>query len=225
MSESRFHTLEDAIRDPEFPAVDLALRKGRHIDREELDAYSFLDDAQRHLEELYRRFGCELVRTDSYFFLLPTGDRLGRRKLTAGEMLVGQALALLYLDPSSLKERGIVAKSLVVSRLAGLVGESRLIHALNFRRKPSTERVAQELVRTEIDKALKALARLGFVDFVDEERVRLRSPLIRFTDAVRGLEDSALALEKLITTGHAAVVGGGGEEVDDEDDADDAEEP
>lgn len=202
MSE-RFLSLEDVVRDGNFPEVDLALRKGRHIDREDVDHYAFLDDAQRHLEELYRRYGCELVRADGYFYLLPAGDRLGRRTMSAGEMLVGQSLALLYLDPSTLKDRGIVARTLVISRLVGLVGETRLIQALNFRYRKSAERVAQEALRREIEKALLSLARMGFVEVLDEESIRIRCAVVRFAEPVRGLDEPGRGLERLIATGRA----------------------
>ena len=83
------------------------MRRGRHVGRDDGTAYDFLVDAADHLEPFYRRFGCELVqRSDGYFYLLPSGDRLGRRQLSAGEMLVGQTLALLYLDPATLQHGG-----------------------------------------------------------------------------------------------------------------------
>ncbi|MFA4836203.1 MAG: chromosome partition protein MukE, partial [Dehalococcoidia bacterium] len=92
---SRFVTLEEVINDMVFPDVDVALRRGRHIDREDGDWYAFVIDAQDHLEQFYRRYGCDLIaQSDGYFYLLPTGDQLSRRHLTAGEMLVGQVLAL-----------------------------------------------------------------------------------------------------------------------------------
>lgn len=191
------------VLDELFPEVDLALRRGRHLDRDDLDAYGFLVDAQPFLEDLYRRYGCALVQADGYFFLKPSGERLGRRVLSIGEMLVGQALALLYLDPATLKERGVVPRVQVIARLTGLVGEARLIHALNFRRRKSVERVAEETLRAEIDKALRSLSAMGFLDLLDEERLRIRCPVIRFTDPVRGLDDASRSLERLLADGSA----------------------
>ena len=79
-----------------FPDVDLALRRGRHVDRDDLAWYAFLSDAQAPLERFYRRFGAELVqRSDGFFFLLPSGDKLGRRHLSPSEMLVGQGLTFI----------------------------------------------------------------------------------------------------------------------------------
>ena len=123
MSDSSFESLEAVIQDESFPDTDLALRRGRHIGRDD-PSYDFLVDAASHLEPLYRRFGCELVqRSDGYFYLLPSGDRLGRRHLSTAEMLVGQTLALCYLDPATLEQRRILRAK---AKLARLHGEERL---------------------------------------------------------------------------------------------------
>lgn len=203
MKPAPFSHLEDVILDALFPEVDLALRAGRHIDRDDGDRYAFLVDAQDFLEPFYRRYGCELVHVaEGYFYLLPSGDRLGRRHISAGEMLVGQALALLYLDPATLQSGGVVPRAQLVARLEGLVGTQRLVAALNPRRKGGRydERVAEEAVRLEIDKALRSLAALGFLELI-EDSLRVRAPVLRFAEPVRGLGDPAEALGRLVTEG------------------------
>jgi chromosome partition protein MukE len=204
---TRFVNLAEAISDPVFPDVDLALRRGRHIDREDGEWYAFVIDAQDHLEQLYRRYGCELVtQSDGYFYLLPTGDRMSRRHLSAGEMLLGQTLALLYLDPSTVQSGGIVLRDHALTRLAGLVSDRDLAKALEPRRRRfDDERVVHEIIRKRLTEAVRRLASLGFLEILDEERLRLRSPLLRFADGVRGLEDSEAALERLIASGQVVV--------------------
>jgi chromosome partition protein MukE len=97
--------------------------------------YEYLVDAQALLEAFYRRFGCELIQqSDGYFYLLPSGDRLGRRQLSAAEMLVGQTLALLYLDPATLQHGGVVGRELLLQRLAALLGTDILVRTLEPRR-------------------------------------------------------------------------------------------
>ncbi len=189
------------IEDELFPDVDLALRRGEHVDLSDPDRYAFLRDAQRHLEALYLRYGCQLVQAEGYFYLLPQGDRLGRRHLTVGEMLVGQTLALLLLDPATLRGQGVVPRQQVTARLAQLVGEEQLVRALNPRRRRRDQRVAHETVRRELDKALRGLGALGFVEAVGEDELRLKKPLLRFTETVRGAEDPAVALERLVREG------------------------
>ncbi|MBY0401263.1 chromosome partition protein MukE [Myxococcota bacterium] len=202
MTGSAFQSLEQVIGDEHFPETDLALRRGRHVGRDDGTAYDFLVDGADFLEPFYRRFGCELVqRSDGYFYLLPSGDRLGRRQLSAGEMLVGQTLALLYLDPSTLQHSGLVEREVLLQRLEGLVGTESLVRTLHPRRKRFDERIAAETVRTRVGEALRRLADLGFVDLLDEVRLRLRPALLRFAEPVRGLEDRTSALEKLVARG------------------------
>ena len=202
MTEQRFTRLEDVILDEAFPELDLALRRGRHVDRDDADWFALLVDAQDFLEPLYRRYGCELVRkSDGYFYLLPTNDRLGKRHLGPGEMLVGQGLALLYLDPSTVENGGMVTRDEVLAHLAGVVGEDALVRALNPKRKRLDERVAAETVRSRVADGLRRLASLGFVDLVDEGRYRLRAALLRFAEPLRGAGSPAAHLASLVEAG------------------------
>jgi chromosome partition protein MukE len=202
VTDSTFHTLEAVLADDHFPEVDLMLRRGRHIGRDDGPAYDYLVDAQTLLEPFYQRFGCELVQqSDGYLYLLPSGDRLGRRQLSAGEMLVGQTLALLYLDPATLQHGGVVAREALLQRLSGLLGTDVLVRTLNPRKKKYDERVAAETVRTQVGEALRRLADLGFVDLLDDANLRLRPALMRFAEPVRGLSEPNAALELLVARG------------------------
>jgi chromosome partition protein MukE len=197
--------LEDAIGVEVFPEVDLALRRGRHIDRDDTDWYSFLVDASGVLEPFYRRYGCDLIhKTDGYFYLLPTDDRLGRRHLSPSEMLVGQALALLWLDPATVEHGGCVTREQVLAQLAGIMG-------------------ADSLVRTKVGEAIRRLGSLGFVELADESRLKLRPALMRFADPVRGAAGPEKALEQLVAEGEIALVGDDGSGLDAEDDSNEGE--
>jgi chromosome partition protein MukE len=202
-----YGNLEDAIAADAFPEVDMALRRGRHVARDDGEAYAFLVDAQDKLEPFYRRFGCDLVhKSDGYFYLLPTSDRLGRRHLSVPEMLVGQALTLLYLDPAPVENVGVVSRDQVVAQLAGVMGSDALVRAMNPKRRRLDERVAEQVVRTRVAEALRRLTALGFVDRVDESRVRLRPSLLRFAEPVRGSGPAGAALERLVARGELALV-------------------
>lgn len=191
-----------AVSDESFPEVDLALRRGRHIDRDDATWYAFLLDAQAVLETFYRRFGCELVhKSDGYFYLLPVTDQLGKRQLSVSEMLVGQALTLLYLDPKSVQSGGVVAKDEVLAHMAAVMGTDGLMHAFNPKKRRLDERVAQETVRTRVAEGLRKLAAAGFIELLEGDSLRLRSALMRFAEPVRGSEAPAEALAKLVLRG------------------------
>ncbi len=207
MSLNPYSRLEEVIQDDLFPPTDLALRAGRHIDQDDLDAYTFLVDALPWLDPLYRRYGFDLIRSpDGYFFLVPQSDKLPRRTLSAADMLVGQALALMLLDPMSIQAAGVVPRAQLMELLDKLLGADNLIFAVNPRRKRRDEKVDHELVRKEIDRALRHLASLGFIDVVQDGQLRLRAPLLRFADPVRDLGAPADSLAKLIGRGQATLL-------------------
>lgn len=199
-------TLAEVVEHELFPDVDLALRRGRHIDRDDAAWYAFLTDAQPQLERFYRRFGAELIqRTDGFFFLLPSGDKLGRRHLSPSEMLVGQGLTLLYLEPATVEQGGITSRDQLLSQLSASMGTEQLMLAFNPKKKRMDERVAQELVRSGVSQAVRRLASLGFVELLPEDRIRLRSSLMRFAEPVRGSGADLEALSRLVASGEIAL--------------------
>ncbi len=189
-----------------FPDVDLALRRGRHIDRDDGAWYGFLSDAQAPLEGFYRRFGAELVqRTDGFFFLLPSGDKLGRRHLSPSEMLVGQGLTLLYLEPATVEQGGVTSRDQLLAQLSASMGDEQLMLAFNAKKRRVDERVAQETVRARVSEAIRRLASLGFVELLGDDRIRLRSSLMRFAEPVRGSGADVEALARLVASGEVAL--------------------
>lgn len=207
MKASPYERLEDVILDPLFPEVDQALRRGRHVDQEDLSWYAFLNDTQSYLEPHYRRYGADLVRSaGGYFYLLADGGVLRRKRLSSGAMLVGQALALAYLDPATTLAAGLVPRSQVLETLANLVGEERLLRVLNpQRRREAGEKVAHETIRKGVDQGLRQLRELGFITQPDPDTVRMRAPLLRFVEPIRGMTDPGAALRRLLSTGEIGV--------------------
>ena len=203
----RYTELQEVVLDPSFPDLDLALRRGRHIDREDFAWYTLLTDAQEPLETFYRRYGCELVhKADGYYYLLPTGEKLSRRQLSPGDMLVGQALALMYLDPSTIERGGRTTTEDVVAQLAVVLGAEALVRAFHTKKKRYDERVAQKAVRTKVADGIRHLEALGFVEIGEESQLRLRPALLRFAEPVRGLGQPAAALATLAAAGEIALV-------------------
>jgi hypothetical protein len=144
-------------------------------------------------------------------------------------MLVGQALALLYLDPAAVERGGVVSQEEVVGQLSAVLGSDALIALFSpGKRKRQDERIAQRNVRQRVGEAVRRLANLGFVELSDANALRLRAALLRFAEPVRGLSEPAEALAKLVAQGEVALASeqAGDEPLDDVDDelaADDAE--
>ena len=81
------------------------------------------------------------------------------------------------------------------------MGAEALVRAMNPKRRRYDERVAEEAVRTKVTEALRRLATLGFVELVDEARVRLRPALMRFAEPARETGSPEKALERLVAAG------------------------
>lgn len=208
MTSPRFVRLEDVVADPLFPDADLALRRGRHVDADDLALYTFLTEARPYLEAFYERFGAELVhKPDGYFYLLPTSDKLGKRYLRPIEMLVGQAMALLYLDPRTVEHGGTVTRDDVLGQLASVLGTDDLVRAFFPGKKKIDERVAQEGVRARVNDAMKKLASLGFAATDREGRTKLGPALLRFAEPARLSEPSEAVLTRLAAEGELLVTG------------------
>ncbi len=206
-SHAEFAELAEVLATEVFPDVDLALRAGRHIDRDDEQWYEFLCAGQEHLETFYRRYGCELIHPpDGYFYLLPSGDKLPRRHLSSGDMLVGQALALLYLDPATVEHGGSVHRDQVLAQLDGVVGTDALIRAFHPQRRRYDERVAQQAVRKKVGESIRRLAALGFLRLAGEEHLQLGTALLRFAEPARASSEPAAALQRLIARGEVALI-------------------
>lgn len=217
--DKQLFSLEDVINAPEFPEVDLALRRGRHLDSEDGVLYTYLLDAEEHLVPFYERFECQLLhKPDGYFYLLPTGDKLGRRHLGPTEMLVGQSLVILYLDPITLEKRGVVSMGDILSHLATLIGTEALVRALYPKRKRFDQRVAEETARARVFEAIRKLGTLGFVHVKDDEHVQLRRPLLRFAEVVRIDGDPAAEMARLAAAGELVLEDAPGDESQEEHD-------
>lgn len=65
--------LAQALANPLFPALDSALRAGRHIGLDELDNHAFLMDFQDYTEEFYARYNVELIRAPEGFSICARG--------------------------------------------------------------------------------------------------------------------------------------------------------
>jgi chromosome partition protein MukE len=205
VTRSGFSQLQDVLLDADFPELDVALRRGRHVDRDDVAWYELLTQAQEHLEPFYRRYGCELVyKTDGFYYLLPVGEKMPRRQLSASDMLVGQALALLYLDPAAVERGGRVTMEDLIAQLVAVLGSDALILAFNPKRRRYDERVAQKTARAKVSQTARHLATLGFVE-LEGEALRLRPALLRFAEPVRGLTEPAEALARLVAQGEVSL--------------------
>lgn len=195
-------TLAEVVADRLFPEIDVRLREGSHVSREDHGRFAFLAQSFDVLLTFYERYGYDLHRAEAGFFYLRPLSGTRRRTMTIGEMLVGQTLALLFLDPRIFVTDRRIARTTLQETLDQLVGMEGLRTRLLKRNIRNQRAVANE-VRAEVDRALRSLERLGFVQ-LHGDTIELRSSLLRFTEVVRSSGDPAVALGRLVREGELA---------------------
>jgi chromosome partition protein MukE len=204
-----YRNLEEVIDDRMFPRADLDLRRGRHIGSDyDPSLFDFLTSSRNFLEGFYARFNAALLQgQEGYFYLLP--DRLavppplGLRRLSVIEMLSGQTLALMRLDPKWLATNQRIPERAVFEFMEQILGEGRLLRLAQRRRGKDTGQDARKL-RLAFSSALHALGQLGFIRREGRGEQAVVVPLkaiMRFADPVRSAEDVDHALKRLIAEG------------------------
>jgi chromosome partition protein MukE len=203
MEDDRYRNLEEVVTDPLFPSLDHRLRGGAHVDGDDIAEYEFLIQAVDLLQGFYGGYQCRLVHgAEGYWYLLPEGELLGRRRLGTAEMLLGQVRALMRMDPAWLTETGWIPRARVLETLENLLGRERLVALLAPRARTREHHADDRRIREAVDKALNAVESLGFVRQRRETgEVLPRRSLMRFVAPVRGAGDPREALERLMREG------------------------
>ncbi len=203
MDDDRYHSLESVISDPLFPCIDHRLRCGFHVDSDDIADYEFLLYTADWLQGFYAGYQCRLIQApEGYWYLRSEGDLLGHRRLSLAEMLVGQVLALMRMDPVWLSQTGWIPRTKVLETLEHLLGRERLASQLAPRSRAREHHADDRRIREAVDKALNGLEALGFVrQRRDTAELLPRRPLMRFVAAVRGSADPREALERLVLEG------------------------
>ncbi|PSU92206.1 chromosome partition protein MukE [Photobacterium kishitanii] len=198
--------LAKAIANPLFPALDNALRSGRHISSEDLDNHSFLIEFEKELAMFYRRYNAELVRApEGFLYLRPRSTSLiGRSVLSEIDMLVGKVLCFLYLSPERLAHEGIFTNQELFDELLVLADEQKLMKLVTNRASGSD--LDREKLFDKVKTALRRLRRLGMLIPIGENgKFRISESVFRFGADVRTGDDVREAQLRLIRDGEAVV--------------------
>ncbi|MGF1750562.1 MULTISPECIES: chromosome partition protein MukE [Vibrio] len=198
--------LAKAITNPLFPALDSALRAGRHISSEDLDNHALLCDYEVELASFYQRYNTELVKAaEGFFYLRPRSTTLiGRSVLSELDMLVGKVLCFLYLSPERLAHEGIFTNQELYEELLSLADESKLMRLVTNRATGSD--LDKEKLFDKVKTSLRRLRRLGMtISIGDTGKFRISESVFRFGADVRLGDDMRDAQLRLIRDGEAVV--------------------
>ncbi|MBC7003801.1 chromosome partition protein MukE [Photobacterium sp. BZF1] len=199
--------LAKAIANPLFPALDNALRSGRHISSEDLDNHALLIEFEQELAMFYKRYNAELVRApEGFFYLRPRSTSLiSRSVLTELDMLVGKVLCFLYLSPERLAHEGIFTNQELFEELMSLADEKKLMKMVTNRATGSD--LDREKLFDKTKTSLRRLRRLGMIIPIGENgKFRISEAVFRFGADVRVGDDVREAQMRLIRDGEAVVV-------------------
>ncbi|CCN82603.1 condesin subunit E [Vibrio nigripulchritudo ATCC 27043] len=198
--------LAKAISNPLFPALDSALRAGRHISSEDLDNHALLSDFETELALFYQRYNTELVKApEGFFYLRPRSTSLiGRSVLSELDMLVGKVLCFLYLSPERLAHEGIFTNQELYDELISLADEKKLMKLVTNRATGSD--LDKEKLFEKVRTSLRRLRRLGMIIPIGENgKFRISEAVFRFGADVRVGDDIREAQLRLIRDGEAVV--------------------
>ena len=198
-----YNTLELVITDKLFPKIDVSLRRGYHIDIEDINEFSFIQDTYAFLSAFYRQFNAELVYADEgYYYLIPKDDKFIRSKrIDKITMVIGQILAMMKLEPENLKESGWLPTEKIADKMTMLLNKEQI--SLLFSRSVNTDLDKNRLL-DEIRTSLRQLKRMGMLVLESNaaNRVRPCASIMRFADPVKGLENPLVSQMALIQKGY-----------------------
>lgn len=198
--------LVKALSNPLFPALDSALRAGRHISSEDLDNHAYLCDYDVELAGFYQRYNAELVKApEGFFYLRPRSTSfIGRSVLSELDMLVGKILCFLYLSPERLAHEGIFTNQELYDELLTLADEKKLMRLVTNRATGSD--LDKEKLFEKVRTSLRRLRRIGMVISIgDDDKFRISEAVFRFGADVRVGDDIKEAQIRLIRDGEAVL--------------------
>lgn len=154
---------------PKFAEIDTALRRGRHISRNDIGTYEFITQNFDDFESFYSAYGVRLIQhPDGFFFLLARDGMMPTRVLSRSAMHLGMFIAFKRRDPDLTRSEGRMSIAALIQDLGTSVPAETLAQVYAPKQKASLE---GERIHTEVMRALKVLAELGFIETTDDQLI------------------------------------------------------
>lgn len=216
-----------AISTKVFPRVDVMLREGYHLSQDgSRDEFNYVAVHRDGLYSWYQRYGYSLIYNEHHYaYLEPQGSEARSKPLSVYDMIAGQALYVLYLDPAGLQSDGSYKISDFHNAVQRILGDEGLEKLLQGKRKLPKERVISK-ARDEFNKAIGRLKRLGFISTAsNSDYIYINRAIGRFGEMVSGLEsEPEEAIAEMVRQGRVMWLVPGGNGVESAKDDDDDEE-
>jgi chromosome partition protein MukE len=165
-----------------FAEIDIDLRRGRHISRNEISRFEFITQNFEAYESFYAAYGARLIQhPDGFFFLVAKGSLMPTRVLPRSVMHLGIFIAFKRRDPDLTRTNGTMSIAGLIQDLETSVPPETLVKVFAPKQKASLE---GERVHTEIMRALKMLADLDFIE-ISGDRVVANEAINRFAELAK----------------------------------------
>jgi len=172
------------LRSTAFARLSTLLEKGGHVGPEDGTTYDFL---RRHIvliNEFYATWQSTVVETDECYHLLGDPEHFGRRHLGRHEMLVGAIACSVRLDPGAFSE-GLRFDDFVQRMEMAIGSADMFVQLFAAQQRAGSDVERRERARLRVERCLRDLESLGFVDLVEDaggsRRVIPRTAIHRFS--------------------------------------------
>jgi len=199
-----------------FIESDLILRRGGHINRSNLPLYQFVTDNYDNLDQFYLGYQCKLTQhQDGFFYLISKGGLIPTRLLPLACIHLGMFIALKMRDPEITRSSGRIDLEGLLRSIEVSVPRDTLqkVYAPKQREASVDTKITEE-----IQKALKNLARLNFVE-IKGQIIKPLESINRFAELARH-DNSPDELARIVLMERGVVFR---EPVDEDDSEDDDE--
>lgn len=204
-----------------FVEVDLLMRRGGHINRSSVAAYGWTCEHYDELQKFYSRYGCSLQQhPDGFFFMALKGGLIRSRLLPKSCIHLGMFIALKARDPEITRSSGWLQVAQLMQDIETSVPKETLQTVYAPGKKES---VVDERISSEIQRALKILADLNFIEmhgtaFRSLEAIHRFAELARHSNEISDETKMHLTIERGVVFHDACEGEEYGEEADEHDD-------
>jgi chromosome condensin MukBEF MukE localization factor len=174
--------------DRTFAEIDVVLRRGGNINRLNITYFNFVAQHFEEMQAFYGKYGCTLHQhTDGCFYINGKDSLLRTRVLPQSAVHLGIFLALKCRDSEITRSSGRINIDQLYRDIETSVPRETLRRAYAPR---STDSTIDEAITDEIERALKILARLGYIE-ITATALRPLEAINRFADVARYENDPA----------------------------------
>lgn len=187
----------DILNKPRFAEIDTALRIGTHVSSGDYGAYEFVAQNFDELSELYSKYGATLVaHPDGFYFLNTVDSVIPSRVLPKSCTHLGKLLAYLAREPETIKTGGTITFERVLQTMSTMFSPELVRRIYTWNGNGADKHVIKE-----IERALRLLANLGFVQLEGGlSKITFTPAIGRFVDVAKHDNDPSQAARKDLRT-------------------------